>query len=266
MSPLQPKISIITVCYNAACTLEKTIQSVCMQSYPSIEYVVIDGKSTDSTVEILEKYKLQDKLKYISEPDNGIYEAMNKGINSATGEWIFFLGSDDIFFDNGVLERIFSKEYGNEEILYGNVKYLYSGIIYDGPFDQEKISVKNICHQSIFYNANVFQKLGLFNLRYRIYADYEFNLRWMGKKLAALFINETIVIYNEKGISGQIIDEVFVNEFDHLLIRNNIISSRSFNALKKMNQRISDSYRYKVGNFIISPFSWIKKVFNTIFI
>lgn len=256
-----PKISVITVCLNVVNVIDVTINSVFSQTYKNIEYIIIDGGSTDRTVEILDNYQRQNVLKYMSEPDSGIYDAMNKGIKLGTGEWIFFLGSDDIFFDNEVLERIFSKGYDKEEIIYGNVKYLHSGIIYDGPFDHEKISVKNICQQSIFFRKNVFKKMGLFDTRYKIYADHEFNLRWMGAKLPALFINETVVIFNEKGISGQIIDEVFVNEFDQLLIKNNIISFKSFTALKNMHLQLLNSHKYKIGNFIVAPIVWLKSKF-----
>ena len=223
-----------------------------------MEYLVIDGDSSDGTVQILENYRQQNKLKYISEQDSGIYYAMNKGIQMATGEWTYFMGSDDVFFDNNVLERIFSKDYGNAEIIYGNVKYLRSGVIYDGPFNHEKISVKNICHQALFVKKAVFDKIGLFNTKYLMSADYEFNIRWIGSNIPSRYVDETIVVYNEKGLSGNIWDQVFHYDFDKLLIENNIISQRSFAALKKMHERVVYSYRYKVGNFLITPLVWMK--------
>ena len=262
MQPALPKISVITICLNAAPVIGAAISSVLDQTYQEIEYIVIDGGSVDGTVELLRHYRQQNKLTYISEPDAGIYDAMNKGIKMATGEWIFFLGSDDVFFDDKVLERIFTGHYAEVEIIYGNVQYLHAGILYDGPFDQEKISVKNICHQALFVKRTVFDKVGVFNTKYKMSADYEFNIRWMGLNLPSLYVEETIVVYNEKGMSGQVWDQVFYYDFDTLLIDNNIISRRSFMALKKKHEGVINSYRYKAGNFLIAPFSWIKnKIF-----
>ena len=240
-------------------TIEETILSVLAQDYPSIEYLIIDGVSTDGTIDILSKYKRTNRLKYVTEPDSGIYDAMNKGISAATGDWLMFLGSDDVFFDDNVLKRVFSTNLADESIIYGNVKFLHSGLIYDGVFDQEKISLKNICHQAMLFKKNVFNELGNFNLKYKIYADHEFNLRWMGAKISNKYVSETLVIFNEKGISGGIIDEKFLSDFDQLLINNNIVSSKSFFALKKENMQLRSSYRYKVGNIIMKPFSWLKK-------
>lgn len=253
-----PKISIITVCLNVVNVIDAAITSVLGQSLPDIEYIVIDGGSVDGTVDQLNKYQRQNKLKYISEPDSGIYDAMNKGIKLATGEWVYFLGSDDVFLDEEVLQRIFTRPFGKAEIVYGNVKYLHTGIIYDGPFDQEKISTKNICHQALFVKRTVFDKIGFFNTKYKISADYEFNIRWMGLNLPALYVDETVVIYNEKGMSGQVWDQVFHYNFDKLLIENNIVSRRSFLALKKIHEGVINSNRFKAGSFIIGPFSWMR--------
>jgi glycosyltransferase involved in cell wall biosynthesis len=252
------KLSIITVCLNSSAFIETAIKSVLSQSFKDIEYLVLDGASTDGTVEILKRYQQENKLKYISEPDAGVYYAMNKGLKMVQGEWIFFLGSDDVFFDNEVLERIFSKEYGEEEIIYGNVKYLHSGIIYDGPFNHEKISTKNICHQAMFVKAAVFEKIGNFNTKYKMSADFEFNTRWMGMNLPSLYIDETIVIFNEKGLSGQVWDKVLYYDFDNILIENNIVCKRSFIELKRRYKDMANSLTFKIGNFFVYPFSLLK--------
>ena len=110
MKTLTPKISIITVCLNAVNVIDAAINSVLGQTFPDVEYIVIDGGSVDGTVALLDKYQQQNKVKYISEADAGIYDAMNKGIHLATGEWVYFLGSDDVFFDAEVLQRIFFRQ------------------------------------------------------------------------------------------------------------------------------------------------------------
>lgn len=117
---IQPKISVVTVCYNAINDIEKTILSVINQTYSNIEYIIIDGGSTDGTMDIVNKYK--DKIDVIvSEPDKGIYDAMNKGIDRATGDWINFMNAGDCFFNNVALENVFPRNYEsvNFDILYG---------------------------------------------------------------------------------------------------------------------------------------------------
>ena len=253
-----PHLSIITVCLNSADFIESAINSIHTQHYKNREHIVVDGGSTDGTVDILKKFQEQQILNYVSEPDGGIYEAMNKGIKLATGKWIYFLGSDDIFFDNGVLERLFCSNEKDAQIIYGNVKYLYSGTIYDGPFDHQKISLKNICHQAMFVQKSLFEQIGLFNTKYKVSADHEFNLRWMGLNVPSIYVPETIAVYNEKGFSGQVSDHIFNTDFDQLLIDNNIISVRSFSALKKRYLGILYSTSFKTGKLLLSPFTFLK--------
>lgn len=107
MAEKNHKITVVTVCYNAVNEIEKTIRSVLSQTYPDKEYIVIDGGSTDGTVDIIRKYA--DRIDYwISEPDGGIYEGMTKGIEHATGDYINFMNAGDLFFDNHVLDEVFA--------------------------------------------------------------------------------------------------------------------------------------------------------------
>lgn len=201
------KISVITVCYNAADTLEKTIQSVLGQTYRNIEYIIIDGGSTDGTVEIIRRYA--DRLGYwVSEPDGGIYDAMNKGIERATGEWILFLGADDILLDN----LVFLKNYlsAQESVIYGNVIYKKSKKRVFGRYSSLKLVVRNIPHQAILYSKMVF-KLYNYDLQYKIYADYVLNLKcWHDSKITFRYVPIDIAIYNEDGMSARILDKVFL--------------------------------------------------------
>lgn len=113
------KLTVVTVCYNAVDDIEKTIQSVLGQTYKNFEYIIIDGKSTDGTVELINKYN--EKISsFISEPDGGIYDAMNKGIDLANSEWIFFINAGDVFAADTVLEQIFSNQNYDADVLYGN--------------------------------------------------------------------------------------------------------------------------------------------------
>ncbi len=196
------KISVITVVYNGVSTIETTILSVINQNYLNFEYIIIDGKSNDGTIDIIKKY--EDKLSYWeSESDDGIYDAMNKGINKSTGQWIYFLGSDDVLLNNNVLKDISRKLVNYNTIYYGNSIFSNSGRIYDGKFNVFKITVRNICHQSIFYPHTVFQVLK-FNNNYPIYADYDLNLRLFNHKYFTFdFVPLNICLFNENGASGK---------------------------------------------------------------
>ncbi len=118
---MEEKISIVTVCYNSAATIEKTIVSVQQQTYKNIEHIIVDGCSRDGTIEIVKKM-LSDKVVFISEPDNGIYDAMNKGINCATGAIVGILNSDDVFFNKDVLSKV-AKAFAvhNTDVVFGDI-------------------------------------------------------------------------------------------------------------------------------------------------
>lgn len=217
---INPKISIITVVYNAAKTLNDTIQSVANQSYKNIEYIIIDGNSTDGTVEIIKENS--DKIdKWVSEKDSGIYDAMNKGIKLCTGDWIYFLGADDILFDKDVISNVANLMTINNQIVYGNVIYTSNGRLYDGSFNQFKIVTRNICHQAIFYPKSVFL-LFEYNINYKLYADFDLNLKLFNNK-NWIFKYTSLVIahYNNRGTSGSYgIDDNFKRDFLEIVKRN----------------------------------------------
>jgi len=172
-----PLISIITVVYNAEEFLEETILSVLNQNYQNIEYIIIDGGSNDLTLDIINKY--QDKIDiFVSEKDKGIYDAMNKGIGLANGEWLSFLNAGDLFFGNDVLTKVFEKKRTDCSFIYGKVDY-YS--IENGSNQTlgKKVSVRDfqtsfpICHQSMFFNKEIFNFFGRYDLNYKVTADYD---------------------------------------------------------------------------------------------
>lgn len=167
-----PKITVVTVCYNAASLIEKTIRSIINQNYPHIEYIIIDGNSTDSTLDIIKKY--QDEIAtIISEPDNGIYDAMNKGLNLATGEWISFINAGDMYYDNHVLMNIFSKSTDSYNVIYGDTEFIRPrGHFVEKSFEPKWLK-KNMptCHQSFFVRTAKAKEVG-FNLKYQYASDY----------------------------------------------------------------------------------------------
>lgn len=195
------KISIITVVYNAIDSLEETILSVINQNFDDFEFIIIDGGSTDGTLDIIKKHQDQITL-WISEPDSGIYDAMNKGICKAKGDFIYFLGGDDLLYSESVLEKISSRLKDNKKVYYGNVHFKKRNIIYDGKFNALKIVTRNISHQSIFYPKHIFKNY-IYDTKYKIFADYELNLKLYGNSSYSFeYIPLTIALFNDKGISG----------------------------------------------------------------
>lgn len=171
-----PKISIVTVCYNAASEIERTIKSVINQTYPNIEYVIIDGGSKDGTIDIIKKYA--DKITYwISEPDKGIYDAMNKGIIAATGDWINFLNAGDWYCDRQVLSDVISHIPSNQsvDILYGSIYNVFETYHYRlDPFEIDKMGkFMAVLHPASFIRAS-YHKSHLFDISYKSSGDYHF--------------------------------------------------------------------------------------------
>ncbi|MBD2743553.1 glycosyltransferase family 2 protein [Coleofasciculus sp. FACHB-1120] len=210
------KISIITVCKNSEKSIEKTIQSVIYQTYKDIEYIVIDGNSKDKTKEIIARYD-SSITKIISEPDNGLYEAMNKGIHLATGCFINFLNSDDYLYDTHVVSDVvdFISAHPNCEFLYGDTHLRPNPLLHKEtsvwksplPNDIPEAMIYGalFLQGAIFFNACLFTKLGLFNENYRISADYEWFARLIEhKEINVFYYPRTIFSYYQGGLSGDI--------------------------------------------------------------
>lgn len=168
------KISVVTVCYNAVKSIEETMLSVLNQTYPNIEYIIIDGGSTDGTVDIIKKYA--DRLAYwISEPDKGIYDAMNKGITAATGDYINFMNAGDSFYSNNTLAIAKQILDNNAVIAYGDcyMKFGDTGFI-RRPLKLKYLKTKpTFCHQSTFIKLK-YQSQNLYNSNLKIASDYKF--------------------------------------------------------------------------------------------
>lgn len=198
----KPLISIITVSFNSAKTIEKTIESVINQTYKNIEYIIIDGGSTDGTLDIINKYK--DKISYfISEKDGGIYDAMNKGSKIAKGEYLNFMNSDDYFFSDSSIEECIPHLGGINDIVYGDVEVRYEKF----KFIKRKLSPKYLWaapanHQSSFIKRETMLNYG-YNVSNNIVADYEFFLNVYYNKGKVLKINKTIASFSTGGYSQQ---------------------------------------------------------------
>ena len=195
------KITIITVCLNAARTIENTITSVISQSYPCIEYIIVDGQSTDGTQGIINKYR--DRISaYISEKDAGIYDAMNKGISMATGDFIYFLGGDDVLAGDIIKDVVPYLNSDVNSVHYGQVLLNPSRKLFGGKFSKWRLIHKNITHQSIFYPAIVFE-IKRFDTKYPVAADWDFNLYLMSKNVRFEYNGLIIAVFNTNGISSK---------------------------------------------------------------
>ncbi|HLX55175.1 MAG TPA: glycosyltransferase family 2 protein [Aquella sp.] len=232
----KPLISIIIVVYNAVNVLETTIKSLTDQTYKNTDLVVIDGGSTDGTIEILEKYN-QYISYWKSEPDNGIYDAMNKGIKFAKGDWIYFLGAGDVLLN--VLHEVSEKLQNPNYIYYGDVYKKDVRTIYDGEFSPFKLAVNNICHQAIFYPARALEKYN-FEIKYKILADHHLNMQLYGdKSFRLVYIPLLISIYDGGGFSStNSVDTAFFNDKIQIIKANFSFVVFSYAYLRRMLAKI----------------------------
>jgi len=206
------KVSIITATYNSQSTIEEAILSVATQSYSNIEHIIIDGNSTDKTLEIINKNKSKIS-KCISETDSGIYEALNKGLKLATGDIIGFLHSDDIFENEHVIEKIVETFLLQQcEAVYGNLLYINKNnnnkIIRKwkaGNFKTSKLKFGWMPpHPTLFMHKNIYNSIGNFNTKYTISADYDLILRvFLKTKIKCIYLNEVLIRMKVGGKSNK---------------------------------------------------------------
>lgn len=202
----QPLVSVITVVYNGKGFIEETIQSVISQTYNNIEYIIVDGGSTDGTLDIIKKYENDINL-WISEPDNGIYDAMNKGINLAKGEWLNFLNAGDSFVDNNVLENIFTAELTDSTLIYGDIIALKENGEYlpvSAITIQDDKSLRKgmkVCHQAIFYHKDIIQQ---YDSNLRLKSEWKHLIHMTrSKKFKPMKFDFPFVYYSLGGIGSQ---------------------------------------------------------------
>jgi glycosyltransferase involved in cell wall biosynthesis len=205
-----PFLSVIIPTYNSEKTIERCLNSIISQTYQDFEICIIDGASRDSTIAKVSNFRVDcDRIRIISEKDKGTYDAMNKSIDIALGEWIYFLGSDDEMYDENVFADVFNSiPAKNCGMIYGNVRingdtsWAKDGQIYDGEFQVEQILARNICHQAIFYRKKIFDKLGKYNIRYPVCADWELNLRFF-PSTNPRYLDRIIANFYGGGISSE---------------------------------------------------------------
>ncbi len=201
-----PLISLVTVVYNGEKLIAETLQSAVSQTYKNIELVIIDGGSKDDTVNVAKQFSSRTSV-LISEPDKGIYDAMNKGVKAAKGEWIYFLNVGDRFYDERVLEDIFSRDLAEVDFIYAQVETINepTGINY---INGSKVTMSDfyhrypICHQATFTRKKAFEETGEYNLTYKLAADTEWFARFFKRhENKALFVPRIVSYYDVQGAS-----------------------------------------------------------------
>ena len=200
-------ISIIIPTYNSAATIEKCLHSVVSQTFTDWEVLIFDAMSKDGTLDIAHSVN-DERIRIYAEPDEGVYDAMNKGIDKAKGDWLYFLGSDDYLYSSTSLTEMNRYLDDNFDVVYGEVDSDL-GEMHRGEWTVDKI-MYNRCHQCIFYNKRFFSSGLRYNLNYRILADYDLNLKWiLDKKYTKKHVPVVVAHYNTTGMSSYTNDEVF---------------------------------------------------------
>lgn len=243
------KLSIITINLNNSEGLAKTIKSILSQTFKDYELLIIDGSSSDRSIQIINQNA--DKLKYwVSEPDNGIYNAMNKGILKSKGDYCFFLNSGDYFPDERVLENVFKSEF-QEEIIFGNLLVLLNGKVVGKSKGKEKLTFIDIYssilkHQASFIRRVLFDRFGLYNDRLKIIADWEFFLKTAGLGGASFkYLDIDVACFDNNGISNK--SEALISEERNIVISTYVppMMREDYEVMLKF-----DRYRIVIKHFI----------------
>lgn len=245
---MEQLVSIITVCFNSSKTIEDTIKSIINQSYKNIEYIIVDGKSKDNTLDIVEKYRNYSDIQFkvISEKDKGLYDAMNKGIKLATGDIIGILNSDDMLIDNNVISDIVKRfEDKNTDLVYGD-------LVFVDEIDTDKVVRKWISkkgnfrmgwmppHPTVYVRKEMYNKCGYFDINYKIAADYDMLYKFIQKSKSNMQYVDRILIKmrvggtSTNGISSNI---TLNKESVNVLVRDNV-KFAYFTVLMKVLRKI----------------------------
>ncbi len=260
-----PKLSIITVNYNNAAGLEKTMHSVFSQIFTGYEYIIIDGGSTDNSKELI--VKDASKLAWwVSEKDNGVYDAMNKGITVATGDYCMFLNSGDYLTDNNVLLNFDKAPAGNEaDIYYGNIHLEDAGKqikphTYPSAMTLDFWKNYTINHQATFIKSTLFKEAGLYELTYSLAADYAFFLKCFIYGKQFVHINNELVYYTLDGASSvqqeiyqqqmkQAWNDIVPGYLNNLFVENKVHHSFMKHRIMAMAKKLQEKYNRLKGIF-----------------
>ena len=240
-----PLVSIITVSYNSAYTIEDTINSILNQTHTNIEYVIVDGNSSDDTVKVIKSYeerfiKKGINYKWISEPDKGIYDAMNKGISMVNGKIIGIINSDDWYSNDAISEAV--KIFNNKTfaIVSGERRKVKLnkkpyGVHYNKKEIKKHIyKIMPINHAATFVHKSVYEEIGLFDTNYKLSADYDLIYRAFNANVNFLFIDRIIVNMRNSGATGQLKNLSVTAKEDHHIRKKNNVKFAQFYYIKRL--------------------------------
>ncbi len=253
----QPLISVVTVCFNSEKTIERTIVSVIQQKFKELQFIIVDGKSADRTLDLIQKYAAQDaRIKWVSEKDLGIYDAMNKGTLMAEGRFIHYLNSDDFLLDDQVYLKAADGLKDPQTLYYGQIKYRHrdgNTSLLGFPVGKKdlKYELKGVHQPAAFFPRTPFKELGYFNIKYRYAADYDL-IRRFYKALPSEFIPLQITEMADDGASK--------NNFEKALSENTEIAinfgdSPLFLYAINLKLQIGKFIRYRTPGL----FHWLRK-------
>jgi glycosyltransferase involved in cell wall biosynthesis len=246
------KISIITVCYNSSQTIHTAIESVLSQNYPEVEYIIVDGKSTDNTVEIIKQYSTR-ITEWISEPDKGIYDAMNKAIQMATGDVVGILNSDDFYFDSTVISTVMDVfKTQSVDAVFGDLIFVdtnnLSRVV--RKYSSKGWTPKKFAygfmpaHPTFFVKRTFYKEIGLFKTNYPIGSDYELLIRFLyTHKIKYQYINKVMVTMRTGGASTRGLKSNFI-------LNRDILNACRENGIKTNYLKIYSKYFFKVFELI----------------
>lgn len=242
-------LSIIIPNFNSGELLDVTLKSIfkCSLNF-KFEVLIIDNLSTDCSLNVVKSYSYEN-VTIVSERDDGIYDAMNKGITLANGNWFIFLGAGDEFLVQNVNRIQF--EYLEAKVIYGDVFLLQEKRIYDGEFSLFKLMKKNICHQAIFYHKSIFKEFGNFDTKYKIASDYVFNLSLFFKiKKETKYLPVTVSNFMGLGVSDKVRDDLFQDNkvfIINKIVFKNLSLSNIFSLVKYNIYILKRFIKYRIG-------------------
>lgn len=246
------KISLVTVSLNNVDTIRKTFDSVLQQSFNNYEYIVIDGVSTDGTVEVIKEYepKFEGRMKWISEPDNGLYQAMNKGIKMATGDILGTINADDYFVDSNILQTIINSFTVNTDAVYADVQFVNENEKVVRYYSSKKFSINKFrfgfmpAHPSFYVYREYFNKYGFYKEDYKIASDFELMIRFLSEhKLKTKYIPKAVVNMRTGGLSNKTVKS-------RAVLNREIIRACRENDIKTNYLMVYLKYFIKVFEFI----------------
>lgn len=215
-------VTIVMPVVNAGQYIEAVLQNISAQTFCNYELLLLDAGSTDHTTAVVEaKQKGDPRIRLICEKDKGIYDAMNKGLALAKGEWVYFMGCDDGFYDASVLEKLSISLTEEYDLVYGDVLWVPDEVIEKGICTAVHLFNRNINHQRIFYRRTLFQQYGGYDLQYSIASDHELNIRFFcNTAISKKHVPITVARYYSGGFSANKVDEVFWDNWKRIFREN----------------------------------------------